>query len=230
MAGGIVVVVRYLMKHTPKKKGFALKGSIHRADLSVLLEGLLRDFKRGSIRVGEGTGGETLTLADNLDYEIRADTGKGRQTLVIELKWDGEAEQFQWQGSFFHSASKANSGSVRPEASRLGCGRANALANTQETILTNEERLFFSSEGNMFFTNASRARKDLLGKHVYNSANEKVGTVEDLILTPGQAVSSAVVGTGDVLGQMNRDMVIPVTQLKIKNRRLIMSDSTTGIG
>jgi len=76
MTGGMVVVVRYLMKHATKKKGLTLKGAIHRSDLSVLLVGLLRDFKRGSIRVGEGSEGETLTLADNLDYEIRADIGK----------------------------------------------------------------------------------------------------------------------------------------------------------
>ncbi len=212
----MVVVIRNFMKHTAKKKGLALKGRIHRSDLTVMLEGMLRDFKDGNIRVGEGTGGVTLALADNLDFEIRADIGKGRQKLVIELKWDGEAEQFHWQESTFKSCSEANSGPVRPGASRPGGGGANALANTQETILTNEERLFFSCEGNMFFTNASRARKDLLGKHVYNFANEKVGTVEDLILTPDQAVSSAVVGTGDILGKLKRDLVIPVEQLKIK--------------
>lgn len=225
----MVVVIRNIMKHTAKKKGLALKGRIHRSDLTVLLEGMLRDFKDGSIRVGEGTGGVTLALADNLEFEIRADIGKGRQKLVIELKWDGEAEQFHWQDSTFHSASKANSGPVRPGASRSG-GGANALVNTQETVLTNEERLFFSCEGNMFFTNASHARKDLLGKHVYNFANEKVGTVEDLILTPEQTVSSAVVGTGDALGQLKRDLVIPVEQLKIKKRHLILSEATTGIG
>ena len=218
----MVVVIRDIMKHTAKKKGLALKGRIHRSDLTIMLEGMLRDFKKGSIRLGNGTEGVTLSLADNLEFEIRADFGKGRQKLVIELKWDSEAEQIHWQDSSFHAASKANSGPIRPGASISG-GGAHALVNTQETVLTNEERLFFSCEGNMFFTNASRARKDLLGKQVYNFADEKVGTVEDLILTPNQTVSSAVVDTGDVLGKLKRELVIPVEQLIVQDNRIFFA-------
>lgn len=218
----MVVVLHYIMKHTAKKKGLALKGRIHRSDLTVLFEGMLRDFKNGSIRVGEGTGGITLALADDLDFEIRADIGKGRQKLLIELKWDSEAEQFHWQDSSFHATSKACSGPIRPGASTSD-GGANALAITQESILTNEEKLYFSCEGNMFFTNASRARKDLLGKQVYNFADEKMGTVEDLILTPDQAVSSAVVGTDDVLGKLKRELVIPIEQLIVQDNRIVFA-------
>lgn len=221
----MIVVIRNTMKNTAKKKGLALKGRIHRSDLTVLLEGMLRDFKNGSIRLGEGAAGVTLALAENLEFEIRADIGKGKQKLVIELKWDSEAEQFRWKDSSFHAASKAHSASIRPGASVSG-GGANALVNAQETVLTNEERLFFSCEGNMFFTNVSHARKDLLGRHVYNFANERVGTVEDLILTPDQAVSSAVIGTGDALGQLRREMVIPVEQLIVQNNRLVFAGAS----
>lgn len=218
----MVVVISNSMKNTAKKKGLTLKGRIHRSDLTVLLEEMVRDFKKGSIRLGVGATGVTLALAENLEFEIRADTGKGRQKLVIELKWDSEAEQFHWQDSSSKSPSKAQSRAV----ARPADAGFNAVANTKETILTNEERLFFSYEGNMFFTNASRARKDLLGRHVYNFANERVGTVEDLILTPDQAVSSAVVGTGDVLGQLRRDLVIPVEQLIVHNNRLVFAGAS----
>jgi len=218
----MVVVIRNIMKHTAKKKGLALKGRIHRSDLTIMLEGMLRDFKKGSIRIGNGTEGVPLALADDLDFEIRADIGKDRQKLVIELKWDSKAEQFHWPDSSSQAASIANSGPVRPGASTSG-GGAHALANTQETVLTNEERLFFRCEGNMFFSNASRARKDLLGKQVFNFADEKVGTVEDLILTPDQAVSSAVVGTGETLGKLKRELVIPVEQLIVQDNRIVVS-------
>lgn len=218
----MVVVLRNTMKNTAKKKGLALKGRIHRSDLTVLLEKMVRDFKKGSIRLGDGAAGVTLALAENLEFEIRADIGKGRQKLVIELKWDSEAEQFQWQDFSSKSPSKAQSGA----AARPADAGFNAVANTNETILTNEERLFFSCEGNMFFKNASRARKDLLGRHVYNFANERVGTVEDLILTPDQAVSSAVIGTGDILGQLRREMVIPVEQLIVQNNRLVFAGAS----
>ena len=38
-----------------------------------------------------------------------------------------------------------------------------------------------------------------MGKDVYNDKNEKVGVVDDLIITPEKAVSYAIVGTGGFL-------------------------------
>ena len=40
------------------------------------------------------------------------------------------------------------------------------------------------------------AKKTILDKAVYNSSGEKIGEVEDLIITPEKAVSYAIVGTG----------------------------------
>lgn len=210
------------MKHS-KKKELALKGRMHRSDLTDLLEGMAKDFKEGNIHIREGMEDLTFAVADNLEFEIRMDISKGRQKLVIELKWDGEAEQVRWQGSSCISQAKMPPQKGMYHASASDESNTSALASAKESILTNEERLFFSTEGNVIFANAWSTRRQLLGQHVYNCANEKVGTVEDLIMTPGKSVSSAVIGTGDTVGQMRRDMVIPVDQLIVQNNRLVFA-------
>ena len=60
------------------------------------------------------------------------------------------------------------------------------------------------------------AKKQILGQAVYNSSNEKIGTVEDLIITPDKAVSYAIVGVGGFLGIDRQDVAIPVGQLKLE--------------
>jgi hypothetical protein len=58
------------------------------------------------------------------------------------------------------------------------------------------------------------AKKQILDKDVYNDGNEKVGKVEDLIITPDRAVSYAIVGVGGFLGIDRHDVAIPAGQLK----------------
>jgi len=56
------------------------------------------------------------------------------------------------------------------------------------------------------------ATKDLLGQPVYNEKNEKVGKVEDLIVSPSKSVSYAIIGAGGFLGVNRHDVAIPVSQ------------------
>ena len=69
------------------------------------------------------------------------------------------------------------------------------------------------------------AKKQILGQAVYNSSNEKIGTVEDLIITPDKAVSYAIVGVGGFLGIDRHDVAIPVGQLKREGDKLLGSGS-----
>ncbi|QLA15737.1 PRC-barrel domain-containing protein [Desulfolutivibrio sulfoxidireducens] len=69
-------------------------------------------------------------------------------------------------------------------------------------------------------------KKDILGKDVYNEANEKVGTIGDIIVTPVKAMSYAIVGTGGFLGIAEHDVVIPVSQLTIKDKRVLLPGAT----
>ena len=70
------------------------------------------------------------------------------------------------------------------------------------------------------------AKKHILGEAVYNSSDEKIGTVEDLIITPGKAVSYAIVGTGGFLGIDRHDVAIPVGQLKRQGDKLVLAGAT----
>jgi sporulation protein YlmC with PRC-barrel domain len=44
------------------------------------------------------------------------------------------------------------------------------------------------------------AKKQILGKDVYNEAGDKIGEIEDLIVTPSRSLSYAIVGVGGFLG------------------------------
>ena len=70
------------------------------------------------------------------------------------------------------------------------------------------------------------AKKRILDKDVYNSNNEKVGKVEDLIIAPDKAVSYAIVGVGGFLGIDRHDVAIPAGQLKIEGDKLILPGAT----
>jgi len=69
-------------------------------------------------------------------------------------------------------------------------------------------------------------KKDILAKDVYNDANEKVGVIEDIIVTPDKAMSYAIVSTGGFLGMAKHDVVIPVNQFKIKAARISLPGAT----
>lgn len=69
-------------------------------------------------------------------------------------------------------------------------------------------------------------KKQVLGKPVYNEANEKVGNVQDLILTPENAVSFAIVGAGGFVGVGRRDVAIPVNQFKYDQGKIVLPGAT----
>jgi sporulation protein YlmC with PRC-barrel domain len=70
------------------------------------------------------------------------------------------------------------------------------------------------------------AKKHVLGKDVYNSSDEKIGVVEDLIIAPDKAVSYAIVGTGGFLGIDRHDVAIPAGQFKIEGDKLMLAGAT----
>ena len=70
------------------------------------------------------------------------------------------------------------------------------------------------------------AKKHILGKAVHNSSDEKIGTVDDLIIAPDKAVSYAIVGTGGFLGIDRHDVAIPVGQFKLDGDKLMLPGAT----
>lgn len=70
-----------------------------------------------------------------------------------------------------------------------------------------------------------RASK-LIGATVYNEQDEKVGTVDDLIVAPDRSLSYAVVSVGGFLGIGKRLVAIPVEQLRDEKGKVILPGAT----
>jgi sporulation protein YlmC with PRC-barrel domain len=69
-------------------------------------------------------------------------------------------------------------------------------------------------------------KKHVLGKNVYNDANEKLGKVEDVLVTPDKALSYAIIGASGFLGVGKHDVAIPINQLRFENDRFILPGAT----
>lgn len=58
------------------------------------------------------------------------------------------------------------------------------------------------------------AKRQVLGKMIYNDSGDAIGKVDDIIVAPDKAVSYAIVGAGGFLGIDRHDVAIPVSQFK----------------
>ena len=70
------------------------------------------------------------------------------------------------------------------------------------------------------------AKNQILGKLVYNEKDEKVGQVDDIIVTPDKAVSYAILGVGGFLGLGEREIAIPFKQLKAGDGKFMLRGAT----
>jgi sporulation protein YlmC with PRC-barrel domain len=74
--------------------------------------------------------------------------------------------------------------------------------------------------------NGWSVKRTVLGQPVYNDNNERVGSVDDIIITPEKAVSYAIIGTGGFLGLAKHDVAIPVSQFKLVDNKLVLPGAT----
>jgi sporulation protein YlmC with PRC-barrel domain len=70
------------------------------------------------------------------------------------------------------------------------------------------------------------AKKQIMGKTVYNEDKESIGTVDDLIITPAKSVSYAIIGVGGFLGMGKHDVAIPVNHFKVDKDRITLPGAT----
>jgi sporulation protein YlmC with PRC-barrel domain len=73
------------------------------------------------------------------------------------------------------------------------------------------------------------AKRQLLGQTVYNEKNEKVGSVDDLIVSPAKAVSYAIIGAGGFLGVAKHDVAIPVNQFTQQDGKFVLAGATKDV-
>ena len=62
------------------------------------------------------------------------------------------------------------------------------------------------------------AKKQILGKDVYNDTGEKIGEINDLIVAPNKSVSYAIVGVGGFLGMGEKDVAVPFSSVRASEK------------
>ena len=73
--------------------------------------------------------------------------------------------------------------------------------------------------------NGVRASK-VIGSGVYSDQNERIGSVDDLIMTEGDKITVAVVSVGGFLGLGSKLVAVPFDQLKRDADRVTLQGAT----
>jgi sporulation protein YlmC with PRC-barrel domain len=70
------------------------------------------------------------------------------------------------------------------------------------------------------------AKRQILGQAVYNDHDERVGSVDDIIVTPEKSVSYAIVNAGGFLAVAKHNVAVPVSQFKLSGGKLVLPGAT----
>ena len=74
-------------------------------------------------------------------------------------------------------------------------------------------------------------KRELMGKNVRNEQRETIGRIDDIIISPPKdaklpVISTAIIGVGGFLGIGARDVAIPMSQLRLQGKDLILPGAT----
>ena len=100
----------------------------------------------------------------------------------------------------------------------IGAGAADSVAQTAGVSVSTVELRDIAAGWS--------AKKQILGKGVYNNIGEKIGDINDLIVTPDKAVSYAIVGVGGFLGVGEHEIAVPVGRLKQEKGKIVLPGAT----
>ena len=70
------------------------------------------------------------------------------------------------------------------------------------------------------------AKRQILGHAVFNSTDERVGSVDDIIVTTDKSVSYAIVNAGGFLAVAKHNVAIPVSQFRLSGEKLVLPGVT----
>ena len=66
----------------------------------------------------------------------------------------------------------------------------------------------------------------VVGSIVVNEANQTVGTIDDLIVTPNEKVPFAVLSVGGFLGMGTKYVVVPFSSLQMRDKQMVLAGAT----
>jgi sporulation protein YlmC with PRC-barrel domain len=75
-------------------------------------------------------------------------------------------------------------------------------------------------------TSGWSAKRKILGQPVFNDKNERIGSIDDIIVAPDKAISSAIINAGGFTGLTKHDVAVPVSQLKLADNKLVLAGAT----
>ena len=70
------------------------------------------------------------------------------------------------------------------------------------------------------------AKRQVLGKAVFNDNKERIGKSDDIVIVPDKAVSYAIIGAGGFLGVAKHDVAIPVDEIKLVDDKFVLAGAT----
>jgi uncharacterized protein YrrD len=70
------------------------------------------------------------------------------------------------------------------------------------------------------------AKRQILGRPVYNNGDERVGSVDDIIVTTEKGVSYAIVNAGGFLSVAKHNVAIPVSRFQLSGDKLVLPGAT----
>jgi sporulation protein YlmC with PRC-barrel domain len=70
------------------------------------------------------------------------------------------------------------------------------------------------------------AKRQILGQPIFNDKDERVGSIEDIIIAPDKAVSYAVINAGGFTGLTKHNVAVPVSKLKLADNKLVLPGAT----
>ncbi len=66
----------------------------------------------------------------------------------------------------------------------------------------------------------------VVGSTVVNEADQNVGTIDDLIVTPSEKVPFAVLSVGGFLGIGTKYVVVPFSSLQVQGKKMVLPGAT----
>ena len=66
----------------------------------------------------------------------------------------------------------------------------------------------------------------VVGATVVNEANDTVGTIDDLIVTPNEKVPYAVLSVGGFLGMGTKYVVVPFSSIQVRDKQMLLPGAT----
>jgi PRC-barrel domain len=70
------------------------------------------------------------------------------------------------------------------------------------------------------------AKRQIFGSPVYNDLNERIGSIDDIVVTLDKSVSYVIVNAGGFLAVTKHDVAEPVSQLSLVDGKLVLPSAT----